>query len=188
MEGYLAEIRFFAPNFAPRYWMLCQGQLLAIATNQALFSLLGTTYGGDGRTTFGLPDFRSRVPVGTGQGAGLSNYVLGQIGGSETVTLGIPQIPAHTHSVSNINLTANLTFSCYSDAGTTDNPVGNYYAIAPNSIYNITPNAVMGANPVTVTGSASLGNTGGSQPHTNVMPSLGINTIICTQGIFPSRN
>src|SRR6478672_10112699 len=97
-EPFLAEIIMFAGNFAPRGWAFCQGQILSIAQNTALFSLLGTTYGGNGQTTFALPDLRGRVPVGTGQGPGLSNYDLGQVSGSESVTLTVSQMPAHNHT------------------------------------------------------------------------------------------
>src|SRR5690242_20983611 len=103
MEGTIAEIRMFAGNFAPRNWAFCASQILSIAQNTALFSLLGTTYGGNGQTTFALPDFRGRTPVGWGQGPGLSNYDLGQVGGTETSTLTVQTMPAHTHT-----LTGNL--------------------------------------------------------------------------------
>src|SRR5215211_5950019 len=99
MEGYIAEIRLFAGNFAPRGWAFCYGQILSIAQNTALFSLLGTTYGGNGQTTFALPDFRSRVPVGAGTGPGLANISLGEVSGHETVTLLLNQMPVHTHPV-----------------------------------------------------------------------------------------
>ena len=189
MEGYLAEIRYFAPNFAPRYWMLCQGQLLAIATNTALFSLLGTTYGGDGRTTFGLPDFRGRTGVGTGQLAGGSFYSLGEITGTETVTLNSGQLPAHTHPVVSTNLTGNVVVRAVGDDGTVDVPSGTYFASANGAnIYNAAADSTGGPMPVTLTGQPTIATSGGSQPHENRMPFLAINVVICTQGIFPSRN
>lgn len=99
MEGYIAQIILFAGTFAPRGWAFCQGQILSISQNTALFSLLGTTYGGNGQTTFALPDLRGRAPIGTGQGPGLSSISLGQMAGTENVTLLITQLPAHTHTV-----------------------------------------------------------------------------------------
>lgn len=176
-EGYIGEIRMFAGNFAPRGWMLCQGQLLPISTNTALFSLLGTTYGGDGRTTFALPDLRGRTPIGTGNGPALSPKTLGEIGGTETVTLIASQIPPHTHPL-----------YVSSNTGSTDTPASNEMIAAP---------ANMGPNPVktyTASGNAvqlapsSVGwNTSSGQPHDNMMPYTTINFIICTEGVFPSR-
>src|ERR1044071_8904078 len=137
MEGYLAEIRMFAATFSPKNWAYCQGQLLAIATNQALFSLLGTTYGGDGRTTFGLPDFRGRIATGTGQMAGGSFYSLGEITGTETVTLNSTQLPAHNHAVLSTALTGPVSVRAVGDDGATDNPAGAYFASANGAnIYN----------------------------------------------------
>lgn len=190
MEGYIAEIRMFAATFSPKNWAYCQGQLLAIATNQALFSLLGTTYGGDGRTTFGLPDFRSRIATGTGQLSGGSYYTLGQITGTETVALSSSQIPAHNHTVLNTALTGAVTVQAVADSGNTDSPGGNYFASANGgaNIYNANNNAAGGAWPITVTGQPTIATTGGNQPHENRMPYLAMNIIICMYGIFPSRN
>jgi microcystin-dependent protein len=178
MEAYIGTIIMFAGNFAPRGWALCQGQLLSIAQNTALFSILGTTYGGNGQTTFALPDLRSRVPVGQGQGPGLSPWTLGEMNGSETVTLVASQMPAHNHLVE--------VSSGAADTGTASN---NFLANA---------NAMFGADPIpvnTYNGAAgatlaptTIGVSGGSQPHVNLQPSLCINYIICLEGIFPSRN
>ncbi len=173
MEGYLAEIRMFAGNFAPRGWAFCQGQILSIAQNTALFSLLGTTYGGDGRTTFALPDLRSRTAVGTGQGPGLSSYTLGQAGGVESVTLIPGNLPAHSH-----------TIGANTGPGTSGSPAGNVMATAqdPNrnglSLYAAAPNASM----------AATGVTGSSSPLSILQPYLAMNHIICMEGIYPSRN
>jgi microcystin-dependent protein len=174
-EPFLAEIVLFAGNFAPRGWAFCQGQILSIAQNTALFSLLGTTYGGNGQTTFALPDLRGRVPIGTGQGPGLSSYNLGQVGGTETVTLNVNNLPAHNHPVNVPNTAPSPALA---------SPVGNYLAPAARGGSPIfaagPPNAAMGA--------LMIGNTGGSQPFGNVQPYLAINFIIAITGIFPSRN
>jgi microcystin-dependent protein len=178
MDAYIGSILLFAGNFAPRGWMLCAGQTLPIAQNAALFSILGTTYGGNGTTTFQLPDLRSRVPVGQGQGNGLSNWALGQLEGAETVTLNTLQLPAHNHSVAVSGSPANS-----STAG------NNYLAVANANLqgdpvtvntYNGTPNAVLGPNSVSFTGQG--------QPVANIQPSLAMNYIICIEGIFPARN
>ena len=169
MEGYLAEIRMFAGNFAPRGWAFCQGQLLSIAQNTALFSLLGTTYGGNGQTTFALPDLRGRVPVGTGQGPGLPTMTLGEVGGEPTHTLIQQEMPAHGHQV-----------AATSDDATKKNPIGSVPAATGGSAYANAGNGNMLANMISPAG--------GSQPHNNMQPYLGMNYIICMFGIFPSRN
>ncbi|AKF79208.1 Microcystin-dependent protein [Myxococcus fulvus] len=172
-EPYIGEIRMFAGNFAPRGWAFCQGQILSIAQNTALFSILGTTYGGNGQTTFALPDLRGRYPMQPGQGPGLSPRTLGEQGGSETVTLISTQMPAHTHSL-NVS----------SQQGDTETPVGTVLA-ADNAgaIFNYRAAPIDGTmNP------AAIGVAGGSQPHNNMSPFLCINFIIALEGIFPSRN
>jgi len=181
MDGTLAEIRWFAGNFAPRNWAFCNGQILSISQNTALFSLLGTTYGGNGQTTFALPDFRSRSPFGTGQGPGLSNINLGQTGGAENHTVTINQLPIHTHTPN----TSNLTVGGKAERpGTTVSPVGNYHSILPNTnVYSSSSDGLMA--PITA---PALGMTGSSQPFNLRSPYLGMNFIICLAGIFPSRN
>jgi len=170
-EQFVGEIRMFGFNFAPQGWALCNGQLLPISQNTALFSLLGTTYGGDGRTTFALPDMRSRVPVHQGQGAGLSSYAEGQAGGAETVTLAAAQMPGHTHSV-----------KASSSAAAADEPEGRALARSRNDIYTAEPDAT------TVMNAEMLGDAGGSEPHANIQPYLAVNFCIALTGIFPSRN
>jgi microcystin-dependent protein len=179
MDGYLAEIRIWAATFAPRNWAFCQGQILAISQNTALFSLLGTTYGGDGRTTFALPDLRGRVPVGVGNGPGLTNRSQGQKGGTESVTLTEQQIPSHTH-------TAASTLSASASEGTAGNPAGNLPAASREMpLYSTSANLVqMDAGAIDTT----VANAGGSQSHTNMQPHIGLHYIICLQGIFPSRS
>jgi microcystin-dependent protein len=188
MEGTIGEIRMFAGTFAPRNWAFCAGQLLSISQNTALFSILGTTYGGNGQTTFALPDLRSRVPVGAGQGPGLSNISLGEVSGTETVTLLTTQMPAHTHTAT---VTGTVTPKCLDDEGLGDTP-GNAYPSAvtiAGKIYTSAaqaPDAVMGSSPISAT--ATIGIAGNSQPVPIRNPYLGMNYIICLFGIFPSRN
>lgn len=179
MEGTIAEIRLFAGNFAPRSWAFCQGQILSIAQNTALFSLLGTTYGGNGQTTFALPDFRGRVAVGTGQGPGLPNINLGELAGSPTHTLIITEMPAHNHTVS---LGAHNA-----DLANQSNPTGNVLGVGQvpgGQSVNMYSNA--GANTNLAPTASSI--SGGSQPHNIMQPYLGMNYIICLEGIYPSRN
>ena len=184
MEGTIGEIRMFAGNFAPRSWAFCQNQILSIAQNTALFSILGTTYGGNGQTTFALPDFRGRVAIGTGQGPGLSNMTLGQLGGTESTTLTVNNMPAHNHTASLKGSTvkattqgpaAGVALGRAQTSGGTGNPL----------IY-----APAGSAPAVVLDAASVatGITGGSQPFSIMQPYLGMNYIICLFGIFPSRD
>ncbi|TNJ32879.1 phage tail protein [Arenimonas terrae] len=169
MSGYyIGQISTFGFNFAPRFWAQCNGQLLAIAQNQALFSLLGTTYGGNGTTNFQLPDLRSRTPVGIG---GPFNNVLGQTGGVETVTLLSTQIPQHVHTVA--ATTAN---------GTVRNPNNAVYANSGVALFGPSSGSLVPLNPATVA------NAGGNQPHINLQPYQTINFCIALSGIYPSRN
>jgi microcystin-dependent protein len=183
MEGYLSEVRMFAGNFAPRAWAFCNGSLQSIAQNSALFALLGTTYGGDGQTTFALPDLRSRVPIHNGQGAGLSSYVLGQKGGTENVTLTAVNVGGHTHAV-----TGNSAIAAASGEGLTPVAVNNFPAGNGDAIYaTATDNSAMAPaslSGVTVAPQTPSGNT----PINTVQPYLAMNFIICLEGIFPSRN
>ena len=167
----------FGGNFAPRGWALCDGQLLTISGNQALFSLLGTIYGGDGRTTFGLPELRGRAPMHKGTGPGLTPRNIGVKTGSENVTVAVSQMPAHSHSVTNLQATGN--------AADTSDPTGNSLAMA-NVYRNEPPNVEMSAGSISVSGTA--GNTGGGQSHANMPPYLAVNFIIALVGIYPSRN
>jgi len=161
---YVGEIRMFAGNFAPAGWALCQGQILAISENDVLFALIGTTYGGDGQTTFALPNLASRIPVHVGPG-----FVQGQTGGVESVTLTTSQIPAHSH----VPL-------CNSGAGTNASPQSDVWAALDSNVYSdVAPSVIMAPS--------ALGSTGGSQPHDNMVPFLVINFIISLFGIFPSQ-
>jgi microcystin-dependent protein len=192
MEGTIGEIRMFAGTFAPRNWAFCAGQLMSISQNTALFSILGTTYGGNGQTTFALPDFRSRTAVGTGQGPGLSNISLGEVSGTETVTLLTTQMPAHTHTAT-ATVTGSVTPKAFADEGLGDDPTNAFMAVssASNRIYTSntqTPDAVMGSSPIAATATVTIGIAGNSQPVPIRNPYLGMNYIICLFGIFPSRN
>ncbi|MCA9441424.1 MAG: phage tail protein [Candidatus Omnitrophica bacterium] len=169
-EPFVGEIRMFAGNFAPRGWAFCDGQLLAVSQNDALFSLLGTVYGGDGRTTFGLPDMRGRIPVHPGTGPGLSPRQLGQKSGSEQVTLTPTQLPSHTHP-----LQASL------DGATEINPQAKVTAQAPTGDIYGNIDTLTNLNTQAVT------EAGGNQPHYNLMPFLCIHFIIALFGIYPSR-
>lgn len=187
MDQLLGQIMLFAGNFAPRGWAFCDGQLLAISQNSALFSILGTTYGGDGRTTFALPDLRGRVAVHKGNGPGLSPYILGEKGGVEDVTLNTLQIPSHSHIAGSVSLPVS------SSEATSSDPVGQVLASAMTYISreatastNVYADADMANSNMKTAG--STGATGGSQSHTNVQPYLATNYIIAVQGTFPSRN
>ncbi len=163
-QPYVGEIRIFAGNFAPAGWMFCAGQLLPISENETLFQLVGTTYGGDGQSTFALPDLRGRVPVHQGNG-----FILAETGGAEDVTLTVAQMPAHTHPL-----------RATTAAGTAASPLGSVLAASGSSnVYRAGPGAVALSD-------QAVGQIGGSQPHTNVQPYLCVDFIISLFGIFPS--
>ncbi len=168
-EPFLGEIMMFAGNFAPRSWAFCDGQLLAISQNQALFSLLGTTYGGDGWTTFGLPDLRGRIPMHAGQGPGLSYRRMGQKGGEERVSLTLNQLPAHSHAL-----------QAQQGKGNSFSPTGNVLAYDRRDTQYSDQAPDVGMN----TGAVLA--TGGGQAHENMSPYLAVNYCIALAGIFPS--
>jgi microcystin-dependent protein len=163
---FLGEIKIISWNFPPKGWSFCNGQLLPINQNQALFSILGTTYGGNGQTNFALPDFRGRAPIYQGQG-----FTLGELGGQEFHTVIQSELPAHNHFVQGVNANAN-----------TSDPGGHFLANIPSFAYRSNPSSLTTLHP------AVLANSGGSQPHENRQPYLVLNFIIALQGIFPSRN
>jgi microcystin-dependent protein len=174
-DPYLGSIVMFAGNFAPQGWAFCAGQLLSISQNTALFSILGTTFGGDGIQTFALPDLRGRGPVGTGQGPGLSNINLGDTGGTETVTLSVANMPAHNHLV-----------NCDNTGNSSTAPSGLIPGLANDRTTSL---ALYSANPANATMNPStVGMAGNGQPFNVRDPYLGINYIIALQGVFPSRN
>jgi microcystin-dependent protein len=164
-EPFLSEIKIVSFNFAPKGWALCNGQFLPINQNQALFALLGTTYGGNGQTTFALPNLRGQVPIHMGNG-----HTLGEKGGTTSVTINIQQLPTHLHSLNGSSTT-----------GTVNVNTGNQFGVSQTPVYS-PPQNLITINPQTVT------NIGGSQPHNNMMPYLVLNFIIALQGIFPSQN
>ncbi len=177
-EPFIGQIMYFGGNFCPRGWMRNDGQLLAISQHSALFSILGTTYGGDGRTTFALPDLRGRVAFGPGRGPGLSDHRLGSRSGSETNTLTQLQLPSHSHQA---------VMHAESAPGTTGNPTGNLLGVN-NSGANPYAAPVPADEVAMSTDSIRVGNTGGSQPVNNMQPFLTVTTCIATVGLFPSRS
>ncbi len=178
-DQFLAEIRVFPFNFAPIGWAQCNGQLIPISQNTALFSLLGTNFGGDGRVTFGLPNLQGRVPVDQGQGAGLSSYVVGQSGGAPNVTVSAQQLASHSHPL-----------NADKEVATSNNPSGAIYMRGhfttttgggPVQAYSAqSPSAAMSSN--------AISSAGGNQSHNNLMPYLTLNFCIAMQGIFPPRS
>ncbi|MBI5074543.1 MAG: phage tail protein [Nitrospirae bacterium] len=162
-QPYVGEIRMFGGNFAPAGWMFCEGQLLPISENETLFQLIGTTYGGDGQSTFALPDLRGRLPVHQGNG-----FVLAETGGTEEITLTVNQMPAHSHAL----LASN-------DIPVSSNPANNVTGQAAAKLYRV-------GNPTIPLNAASISAVGGSQPHTNFQPYLCVDFIISLFGIFPS--
>jgi len=171
-EPFLGQIAIFPYNFAPRNWAFCQGQILSIAQNTALFALIGTTYGGNGQTTFALPDMRGRFANSSGQGPGLSSYDLGQVAGSESETLTVSNLAAHTHTFAPKALDGDAAFTI---------PTGHVLATTAANIY---------ANPsgTDTMAAGNTGITGGNQPVPNMNPYLTLNFCIAVNGIFPSRN
>lgn len=178
-DQFVAEIRIFSGNFAPKGWAFCNGQLLSISQNTALFSLLGTTYGGDGKTTFALPNLNGRVPIEAGQGPGLSIRDLGETGGEESVTLLSSEIPAHSHIVTN----GSTALPANNGIGNLDTPSESYPATSSKS-YSSTSNATMNTTGTT----ATVDPAGGNLPHNNLQPYLTLRYIIALQGIYPPRN
>lgn len=206
MEAYIGQIMFGGWNFAPRGWMFCNGQILAISSNTALFSLLGTTYGGNGQTTFALPDLRGRAPMQWGQGPGLSNYDLGQVGGVEEQSLILPQLPAHNHTAvftpTGGGSATTVTINAVSGVDTLSEEnapsVGCFLGTAETALY-VPAGAAGGGTQVnlggvTVTGGSSgggtvtVGVTGGNLPVSTMQPYLALTAVICVSGVFPSRN
>jgi len=192
----MAMIMAFAGNYAPAGWAMCFGQLLAISSNAALFSLVGTAYGGNGTSTFGLPDLRGRTPIGQGQGPGLSNYSWGQTGGSESVILSLNNLPSHTHTADASSLV--VTPSASTAAGTTNTPgptlvpavlpiIGGGPSATPMKGYAVKNNSTTLAAD-TVTGGVVIGLTGSGLPVSILNPYVAITYAIATQGIYPTRN
>ncbi|UII19080.1 phage tail protein [Fulvivirga ligni] len=192
MEGYLSEIRYWAPTWIPRNWAACGGQLLPINTNQPLFSLISTIYGGDGRTSFALPDLRGRVAIGPGEGNGLTSRIPGQASGQEYVYLTLPNLPQHNH-LANTTLDTTGVIIARNAEGTTPTPASG---MAPGkardsngdevNLYTNSGTTIDAA--ATGAATTTIGNTGGSQDHNNMQPFLVVTPIICISGIYPSRS
>lgn len=178
MEGTIGEIRLFAANFAPKDWSYCNGGLIAIRANTALFSILGTNYGGDGKTTFGLPNLSGRSAVGAGQGPGLSYYALGEQTGTNSTTLSIMNLPPHTHTAG-----GNIVIPAFSEEGDSATPTNNVLASKEGMYTSQASDSNTKSTPLNI----QVGITGQSMPINITQPSLGMNYIICMYGVFPSR-
>jgi microcystin-dependent protein len=177
-DPFVAEIRIFPFNFAPKGWAWCDGQLMPISQNTALFSLLGTTYGGDGKSNFALPDLQGRAPMHPGQGPGLSLHDLGETGGTETVSLLESEMPAHTHTLESVT----------SFAGSANDPTGNVLAKATTGTpLNAYIPFAQGSTPLAAMANQAIAPAGGDQPHNNMMPYLTLYFNIALQGVFPPR-
>ena len=179
MDEFIGIIKIFGGNFAPQGWAICQGQLLSIAQNSALFSILGTTYGGDGVQNFALPDLRGRAPIGFAQGPGLSNYIQGQISGAEQVTMTLNNMPSHNHAI-----TGSVKIPTNDSNADAESPDGAYLGTPEKSIYSSSTN---GFAADAVTGGLGTAAAGGSQPFPIIQPVLAMNYIICLQGMYPPR-
>jgi len=209
MDGYIGELKCFAGTFPPQNWQFCQGQILPISEFEALFSIIGAQFGGDGRANFALPDLRGRAPIGPGTAPGLLfNRIQGQKGGTESVTLQVGQMPQHNHSITNTSSTqtsgltvgGSATIKCNNSPGSSQNPSGNFPAATSrggdtiysnSSLDSMAPGAV-GLNlnvqgNVDVTVQSTCADTGGGQAHENMPPWACINFIICVNGIYPDR-
>jgi microcystin-dependent protein len=171
MESFIGQIMMVGFDFAPSGWALCNGQLLRVSQYTALFSLLGTQFGGDGQQTFGLPNLQGRVPIHMGQSLGIESYTIGQVGGNESVTLLPAQMPAHSH---------NFILHASDEGGRLDSPKGNFIASGDQIKFSDSSNVDMAQTVVSPSG--------GSQPHQNMQPYLVVNFIIALEGIFPSRS
>jgi microcystin-dependent protein len=178
-DNFIGEIRIFAGNFAPKGWAFCDGQIMPISQNTALFSLLGTMYGGDGKSTFALPNLNGKVPIGMGQGSGLSYYDEGQEGGQDNVTLMSSEMPAHAHTVT----AGTVAIPGYSGTGNTDSPENSYPANSTKSY-----SATTSGNMSSTANAVQLSVAGGNQPHNNLQPYLVVRYIIALQGIYPPRS
>lgn len=193
MDPFIGQIIMFGGNFAPRGWAFCQGQLLPISQYSALFSLLGTTYGGDGRTTFALPDLRGRTPIGYTQGPALTDHGLGAKGGTETVTLTTLEMPSHTHQITGVGGGGKLS----TEEGVRDTPQANDIPAVTTMTSGLATVKLKSFGPETSNsvdmgtasgGGGTIGNTGAGQAHNNMQPYIAVNYCIALQGIYPSRS
>lgn len=202
-EPFIATVMLWAPNFAPRGWAMCAGQTLALNTNQTLFSLIGTIYGGNGVSTFQLPNLQGRVAVGTGQLSGGSSYAIGQVAGTESTTLLVSNLPAHSHGAqftgSPVNLNVAVTLNATTNAATSDKPDANMQLgdVTPNATKIYAPTAGGTNVPIAggtgtvsgnVGGTVAITNTGSSVPFSILSPYLAMSYVIALEGVYPSRN
>lgn len=189
MLGTIGEVRLVAFDFAPYNWAFCYGQLLNISTNTALFSIVGTMFGGDGRTTFGLPDLRGRVPIQPGTGPGLSIYHIGTRTGLENEHLSTYTLPTHNHGIDSSSLAASVHYyASTDDSNNIDDPEAAYMSHSASPMYAPTPNAPAGASTGVIGGSLTTVNTGGTDSHNNMQPFLALHYVICMFGAYPSRS
>lgn len=193
MDAYIGLITLFAGNFAPAGWAFCQGQILNVSQYQAVFAILGTQYGGNGQTTFALPNLASRVPIGFGQGPGLSQYTIGEIGGVEETTLTVSNLATHTHTVA----ATGAAIQAGNGMGVTTDPTGNYLVNAGDGVSATYPSyAPQGsagtlanlAGPTVNLSGLAVSSTGSSTPVKTLPPFLAMNFIICLQGLYPTRS
>lgn len=185
MDPFIGQIMLFAGTYAPQGWAICDGRLLPVQQYQALYSIIGTYYGGDGVNNFGLPDLRGRVPVGAGQGTGLSNYQLGSKNGYENVVLTSAQMPSHTHGA-NLQVAGHIMAN--NSSGEDDSPVGNSLAKAATDFYSTeTPTVAMNSSSIAITGTVTVQASGNNSGHTNIQPCQAINYCIALEGIYPPR-
>ena len=178
MEGVIGYTTLFAGNFAPKNWAFCQGQLIPIQQNTALFSILGTNYGGNGTTNFALPDLRGRSVIGAGSAPGLSSYTIGEIGGVEGTALAYNEMGAHVHPVQ-VTITPNSANNT-----TVPDPAGNVYGQGTEQMFNPTADSQMQGYP----GALTMANSGGGVPYPSLRPVLALNYVVCLYGVFPARN
>ncbi len=190
-DPYIGEIKIFAGNYAPEGWALCDGRTLNVQGNEALYAVIGNTYGGDTRT-FKLPDLRGRTPISMGAGTGLTPRTIGQSGGMEGVTLTTSQMPAHNHSATTSSASATFKQSASTAGGTSATPTNNHIAAPVSSgkalnAFSATSDTQMAGSSISIDVNTTISNTGGGQPHINMQPFLCVNFIIALTGLFPPR-
>jgi len=189
MEGTLGEMRIVAYNWAPKYWAICNGAILKISDYKDLYNVIGTIYGGDGKTTFALPNYIARIPISHGTGPGLPNYTIGQKTGAEQVALNIDELGPHSHTTTAVAITQEMSLGCTNDeGGNVPSPAGNYPSHSSLKMYSITNEGITAAEvPVSIDGDIVTNPTGGDGSHTNIQPFLAMNYIICTHGAQPTE-
>ncbi len=189
MEGTIGEMRIVAYNWAPKHWAICNGAILKISDYKDLYNVIGTLYGGDGKTTFALPNYIARIPMSHGTGPDLPSYTIGQKIGAEQVALNIDELGPHSHTIAAVAITQEMALGCTSNSsGNVPTPAGNYPAISSLKMYsNTTPDTTAAEVPVSIDGDIVTNNTGNDGSHTNIQPFLAMNYVICTNGAKPSE-